>query len=187
MKLKHIKFKDLQGINWSGGVTKQYFIYPENAEYENKDFLFRLSTATIEKTVKFTNFIGYKRFLCMYDNNLELKINSQLIEKKSLEIVKFNSEDDVYSNSLGQDFNLMVANDINQADLFIDHGFINLEDDYIMLIALDNHQIFINDIEYILNRFDSLIIENFMRKNIDIISSNKILLASIKFAYQIKN
>jgi len=34
--------------NWSGGTTTQLFIYPPTAEYLQRNFIFRLSTASVK-------------------------------------------------------------------------------------------------------------------------------------------
>ena len=33
---------------WAGGATTQLYIYPEHADYSRRDFIFRLSSATVE-------------------------------------------------------------------------------------------------------------------------------------------
>ena len=56
MNIKNINFNDLIANDWSGGKTYEYYIFPETADYQNKDFLFRISSATIEsKPSNFTN------------------------------------------------------------------------------------------------------------------------------------
>ena len=74
MNINLIKFSELDASKWKNGITYQYYIFPNNANYQNKDFLFRISSATIDNIPsEFTNFIGYYRYLAMLDNNLDLK------------------------------------------------------------------------------------------------------------------
>lgn len=40
--------EDYPVSNWSGGKTTQLFIYPENSEYAKRNFLFRISSATVD-------------------------------------------------------------------------------------------------------------------------------------------
>ncbi len=44
---------------WSGGTTTELFIYPEVAEYSERNFDFRISTATVE--VEESNFYSTTR------------------------------------------------------------------------------------------------------------------------------
>jgi environmental stress-induced protein Ves len=34
--------------SWSGGTTTQLAIYPENSSYQQRNFLYRISTATVD-------------------------------------------------------------------------------------------------------------------------------------------
>ena len=50
--------------SWSGGTTTQLAIEPENAEYKDRDFLWRVSSATValEESV-FTPLPDYERLI----------------------------------------------------------------------------------------------------------------------------
>ncbi len=49
---------------WSGGLTSQYAIYPESAKYIDRDFIWRLSSATVEvEESVFTKLPDYDRVL----------------------------------------------------------------------------------------------------------------------------
>jgi len=48
MQIKGTKKRHLQTNTWQGGGTTQLAIYPEGAVYKNLDFIFRISTATID-------------------------------------------------------------------------------------------------------------------------------------------
>ena len=47
--IKTIELKDMNTSYWSGGTTTEIFIMPEGASYKDRDFLFRISTARVEK------------------------------------------------------------------------------------------------------------------------------------------
>lgn len=66
MIIEHIKASDLITNNWSGGTTTQLAIYPKDAEYKKRNFLFRISTATVEtKESEFTKLPGVSRKLIL--------------------------------------------------------------------------------------------------------------------------
>ncbi len=184
MKTKLIKFNELNASNWANGKTYEYYIYPNNADYQNKDFLFRISSATIDnEPSNFTNFIGYQRFLCMLDNSLLLKINNKEIKLEPYQLVEFKSEDSVISYTTGNDFNLMIKEDIKDYQVEITHGFFALENDFIIVYSLNNNEVFINDQAYLLEEKDCLIIENIDNKSIDLISGKDIILAQLNLAH----
>ena len=94
---------------WSGGTTTEIFIYPEGAEYEKRNFSFRLSTASVElEESTFTALPDVKRTLMVLHGKMELRHEGY--HKKMLEM----HDKDVFeggwkTTSKGQcvDFNLM--------------------------------------------------------------------------------
>jgi len=55
---------------WSGGTTTQLCIYPYAATYTGRDFIFRISTATIESEESvFTKLPGYTRILMLLEGH----------------------------------------------------------------------------------------------------------------------
>lgn len=71
---KIIKKEDFITTSWSGGATTQLLIYPENAEFSNKDFLFRISSATFTSTEStFSNFRNYQRYILPLEGMLSVR------------------------------------------------------------------------------------------------------------------
>ena len=57
--------------SWSGGTTTQLAISPEGAVYADRDFLWRLSSATVElERSDFTPLPDYNRFLAVLDGKI---------------------------------------------------------------------------------------------------------------------
>lgn len=48
MKISHLTAADFRTSCWSGGTTTELFLYPEDSSYAARDFLFRISSATVE-------------------------------------------------------------------------------------------------------------------------------------------
>jgi environmental stress-induced protein Ves len=58
---------------WSGGITSQLFIYPDESSVEARDFDFRISTAKVEaKSSSFTPFLGYNRTLLILTGGIQI-------------------------------------------------------------------------------------------------------------------
>ena len=113
MLIKHILPTNYITTSWSGGTTTQLYLYPENSQYKNLDFLFRLSKATIEQNeTYFTPLAGVKRSLMLLEGELTL-IHEKQAPK---ELQRFEVDDfvgDWHTRSVGKamDFNLMCRED----------------------------------------------------------------------------
>lgn len=59
---------------WSGGTTTQIAIYPKQAEYSKRNFLWRLSTARVDlEESKFTSLPGISRILMVLAGEIRLE------------------------------------------------------------------------------------------------------------------
>ena len=184
MNVRIIKPNNLKTTTWSGGTTSEYYIYPEQSDYKNKDFLFRISSAMIEeKPARFTSFIGYSRYLTMLDNYLDLSINGRHKIYYQNTLVFFKSEDDVIANSLGKDFNIMIKEDVSKHSAEIRHGFFTIHDSFAIVFAIEECEIFINSLPYQLKKYDCVLIENLERREFDLISSADIVLCRLSLAH----
>lgn len=73
MEIQLIKASELQVSDWAGGKTTQLYIYPASADFAEKDFDYRISTATVElEDSSFTPFPNYNRKLMILDGVLDL-------------------------------------------------------------------------------------------------------------------
>ncbi|OXB06709.1 HutD family protein [Flavobacterium pectinovorum] len=176
MNIRLFPKKDCTAAIWSGGFTYEYLIYPETASYGDRDFLFRISSATIEKVPsEFTKFKGYYRYLVMLDNFLDIEVNNEKKVYEKYEIMEFNSDDEVTSYTKGIDFNWMVSEKIGHHKLQITQRNQNCNAQMILLFSLDTTLIKINEKLYDLERYDLLVIENPKKENIKLDFSNECL------------
>jgi len=108
--MKIIRNSDIKVSNWSGGTTSELYIYPENSNYKDLNFKFRLSKATIEvEHSVFTPLPNVKRKLMLLDGELELiHENQHTINLKPLEFDTFSGNWNTTSNGKATDFNLMM-------------------------------------------------------------------------------
>lgn len=182
MKIVKISKKDIVPAVWDGGKTFEYYIFPKEASYVNKDFLFRISAASIEKTPSvFTQFKNYQRFLIMLDSNLQLNINEKNASFDKHEVFEFNSDNHIVSSSSGNDFNLMVAED--KAKAFVEITSQNIKSKYrcIAFFALEKSFLKIGTTIYELSENDLLLIENNELKEIEIETQFKAVFIQIDF------
>jgi len=78
MQVKIIRKADQKTTEWSGGTTTQLAIFPETASYNQRDFLFRISTAKVEtETSEFTSLPEVLRTIMILDGTLTLHHEGQ--------------------------------------------------------------------------------------------------------------
>ncbi|MBF4484244.1 HutD family protein [Flavobacterium sp. CSZ] len=182
MNIRLLPKKDSTASIWSGGLTYEYMIYPKTAHYINRDFIFRISSATIEQVPsEFTQFKGYHRYLVMLDNCLDIEVNTEKKKYEKYEIMKFKSDDEVTSYTKGTDFNWIVSEKISHHKLIITNSNQNCNAAIVVLYSLDKAVIKINEKPYDLNPYDLLVVENPEKKNIMLHFSNECLFGILDF------
>ncbi len=111
--IEHLKNCDYESSNWTGGKTRQIAIYPKNAVYKQKKFIWRLSSATIEcKESAFTKLEEYTRYIASLDKSIKLvhtkdeKETSVILNP--LELHYFDGADNTKAFGKCTDFNLIL-------------------------------------------------------------------------------
>ncbi len=169
MKITKISKDSIIPAIWDGGETFQYYIYPTDSLYTNRDFLFRISAATITKVPSvFTKFQNYQRFLVMLDNNLNIKNNGKEESYTPNDVFRFDSDSDITSFTKGNDFNLMVSKNISKVDVFFLNDTTQLNQSFIFLFALNDTLTELNNEKINLKKDDLLLIENHEHSNLSI-------------------
>lgn len=112
MEIKILKEEDYTTATWAGGKTTQLYICPEASQYQNLDFKFRISSATVElEESVFTKLTGVRRFISPLDGSLLLTHNhEEAIELNPYEVYEFSGGIETRSYGKVRDFNLMLAN-----------------------------------------------------------------------------
>lgn len=180
MKITKISKDTLIPSIWDGGETFEYYIYPENALYANRDFLFRISAATITKVPSaFTKFNDYERFLVMLDNDLKIDVNGKQERYTINDVFKFDSASNITSYTKGNDFNLMVSKNVKAAHVFFLNDVVQLNQSFIFLFALNDTSIEVNKGKIDLKKTDLLLIENNKQSDILLKTDHSILVGSL--------
>lgn len=110
MEWKLLKRSDYRTSRWSGGTTTQLAIAPEGAQYADRDFLWRISSAQVElEHSDFTPLSDYDRFLAVLAGELELKVGGEArTPLPRLTVRSFDGGIPTQSWGRCTDFNLMV-------------------------------------------------------------------------------
>ena len=78
MKKRIIKEDQFNISKWSGGTTIETAIFPEKSQYLERDFIWRLSSATVEiEESSFTKLPDYDRVLMVLDGYVVLAFGDE--------------------------------------------------------------------------------------------------------------
>lgn len=110
MEIVHIPSSSLKANIWSGGKTTQLYIFPSGASYQERNFRFRISTATVEsEKSEFTQLDGYWRHLMILEGELFLEHeNYHSLQLRKFECAEFDGSWKTTSLGKCTDFNLMT-------------------------------------------------------------------------------
>ncbi len=137
--MKIIERKDFKSSQWTGGETDEIIIFPEGADFKDRTFLYRISSATCNlDSSKFSPYDGYRRFITPLDYDLILKNAGEDVTVKPFEIYEFNGSDDVSSYSKVRDFNLILKENLDGELITKEiNGELHLKNDAKTLIAFN--------------------------------------------------
>ncbi len=97
-------------INWASGTSTEIFIYPSTGNFAERDFTFRISTATVEaEESTFTFFEGITRHLMILKGQLELTHEGRYTKHlQPFDQDTFSGEWPTKAKGKVTDFNLML-------------------------------------------------------------------------------
>ncbi|MDM8534199.1 HutD family protein [Clostridiaceae bacterium HSG29] len=184
--MKLIKSKNLITKNWSGGKTRELYIFPENKLYENRDFDFRISSATVEvEESVFTSLPNYNRILMILEGELFIEhTNHHSINLKQFEIDEFSGEWETRSKGKVTDFNLMMTSNLkgNVKVITINGKYSETKKiNEVFVFYCYEGRCLING--EVLNKFDVLIINENDESLIEIISEKEAKLIESRIIY----
>ncbi|MBR3705024.1 MAG: HutD family protein [Oscillospiraceae bacterium] len=110
MKITKIPAHEQSVSRWSGGTTTQLAIYPAQAVYAERDFIWRLSSAVVELPESdFTPLPDYDRILMILNGELTLSHDGgEEYTLCALEQTSFDGASHTFSRGQVTDFNLMM-------------------------------------------------------------------------------
>ena len=108
--IQKLSEKDYATSVWSGGTTTQLAIFPPEAKYADRDFLWRISSATVElEDSDFTLLPDYERLIATLEGEITLTHNGGApMTLRPLEVHGFSGADATHSRGRCRDFNLML-------------------------------------------------------------------------------
>ncbi|MBQ1371945.1 MAG: HutD family protein [Oscillospiraceae bacterium] len=109
-RLQKLRPSDYLTSSWSGGITTQIAIWPPEAVYDERSFLWRISSATVElEASDFTPLPDYERLIATLEGGIVLTHNGGAeVSLDPFEVHAFSGADATRSLGRCRDFNLML-------------------------------------------------------------------------------
>ena len=110
MEIKKIGRDACRVSSWSGGITTEFSIAPENGNYQSRDFLWRLSSATVElEESTFTSLPDFDRIILTLEGEMDIcHDGGPWIHLEEFSPHRFNGASETRSRGQVTDFNLML-------------------------------------------------------------------------------
>lgn len=110
MSIQQFTADNRKTINWASGTSTELFIHPADGSFTDRNFIFRISTATVEaEESSFTFFEGITRHLMILKGNLELIHEGRYTKQlKPYDQDTFSGEWPTKAKGKATDFNLML-------------------------------------------------------------------------------
>lgn len=110
--IKRIGKEDFVINDWSGGQTTQLAIYPQDATLGNRDFVWRISSATFTTThSSFSDFSGYNRYILPLEGELSLfhkGLYQRALKPYEVEFFSGSWQTDSQNSANCRDYNFVV-------------------------------------------------------------------------------
>jgi uncharacterized protein len=191
MIIEHIKASDFIVNNWTGGTTTQLAIYPKDADYKLQNFLFRISTATVEvEESTFTKLPGISRKLMILDGEIKIEHQNQhskILKKFEQDCFEGNWNTKSYGKAI--DFNLMTTGTTkgeiesliikNKKQIHIDSDF----DFYGFYVYTGEIDLIVDQKDIKISQGDFLSLHSIKKNEIEIVSNefSEIILTKVNF------
>lgn len=110
MDIKIIQKSDTKVSGWSGGITREWLIWPPTAEYIQRNFQCRISTAQVDLPESvFTPLPDVHRFIAPLNGELTLIHNGHIhLHLQPLQVHEFPGDWQTLSRGQAEDLNLML-------------------------------------------------------------------------------
>ncbi|MBK5253900.1 MAG: HutD family protein [Peptostreptococcaceae bacterium] len=110
MKYSYIKKDSGKKTHWSGGLTEEYAIFPQNGNYSLRSFIWRLSSSTIENDDStFTSLPEFDRIIMVLNGEVDLSYDDNPpVHLKQYDTDSFGGEQSTKSKGKISDYNLII-------------------------------------------------------------------------------
>ena len=189
MRLTHLTSQDYVVSHWSGGKTIQVAIAPKGAVYADRDFLWRVSSATADLDESdYTPLPDYQRWLSVFDQPIRLQHDGgEIITLDPYGIHCFDGGAATHSWGRCVDFNLMLRKGKAEGDLqalSVTGESLSLSaqgaDTLLLYCSEGSGSVYANGETVELKAEEALLIEDAMEEGIALTGEGRFMLARMK-------
>lgn len=191
MNYKIISNDKLITTTWQGGTTTELYIFPEDSNYLERNFEFRISTARVNiEESEFTSLPNINRELMILDGSIEI-IHQNHYSKKLNKFDTDSFKGDWKTSAKGTcaDFNIMLKENYNGnievLTLKSNQNILFSNNNDFSLFYMNEGEISIKitDKKYLLKKGDVLIINDKIKFEIRCKASSEIIISKINYLY----
>lgn len=115
MNYKVISNSEHKTTTWQGGTTTQLYIFPEDSNYQERNFDFRISTAQVNlEESQFTSLPNIDRELMVLDGSIEITHENQYSKRlNKFNVDSFQGDWKTSAKGICTDFNIMSNGNYN--------------------------------------------------------------------------
>jgi environmental stress-induced protein Ves len=137
-------FDPSRTVSWANGTSTELFVYPSDGNFQTRDFIFRISTATVEaEETTFSDFTGLTRILLPLKGKLTLIHDGRYTkELEPFEQDQFDGAWSTRSKGKVQDFNVIFN---KQTTANVMHHALTSEEEITLQTQESWRFLFVND------------------------------------------
>jgi environmental stress-induced protein Ves len=137
-------FDPSKTVSWANGTSTELYVYPPDGNFQTRDFIFRISTATVEaEETTFSDFAGLTRILLPLKGKLTLVHEGRYTkELEPFEQDQFDGSWSTRSKGKVQDFNVIFN---KQTSARVRHHHLSSGEVNTLQAHKSWHFIFLND------------------------------------------
>ncbi|WP_291293274.1 HutD family protein [Enterococcus sp.] len=162
---------------WSGGQTIEILVEPDSSHLAQRDFEFRLSTATVTTDrSEFSDFTGYQRILLSLDRSISLVQSGCWIDLKAFEPYSFDGKLPTICYGKCQDFNVIYKDGYDVSVQILKERQVILPQTTAVIYALADSSLLLsgdNTQRQGLLKNETLILKNQTALQVELLSSRK--------------
>jgi len=151
MEYIYIKKGSGKKTHWSGGITEEHAIFPDNGSYSLRSFIWRLSSSRIDYDEStFTNLPDFDRVMIVTEGNLTISHDNDTKELDLYDVDYFSGESKTETKGKIKDYNLIIRKG-NRG--FLTSFDINPSQGYVKPNSTDEEKEIEKDYDYSMNAY----------------------------------
>ncbi len=181
MNIDFLSKDDYYKTLWSGGSTTQVTIFPSEASVVEQNFIYRISSASVECDSNFTKYPNFTRYIMTLDNRIEIFHNNDCVKLERYDIHRFDGALNTTSKGVCNDFNFIVSEVFeSEMNLLVDGEYCMENYSHYIFYALEDSVVEVNSAMVDLKKHCAIIIKDVEILNVKLFSSAMVVACMVK-------